>query len=345
MASSTDTKSNSRSSRRRLGRGLGSLLSTPVNITSLEKDDAIENELAAQGVDIVPARTEVTPAELTKERQSSTDHDLRMISVGSIRPNPRQPRKHFDDESLASLAESIKVSGMIQPIVLRPCPDGSSYELIAGERRWRAAQKAEFQTIPAVIMVIDDCKAAELALVENLQRKDLNPIERAQAFQTLIDEFGLTHQEIAASVGMSRSSVSNIIRLLELEETIINQVRQGDLSLGHARALLGVPRGTTRSQLANRVIKEAWSVRELERRIQLLEDVPATGSQTFPDEQSNKPVRSHLDDLEERLSLHLGTKVRIKAGSKKGTGKLVIEFYSLDEFDGLMRRIGFDTQS
>jgi ParB family chromosome partitioning protein len=258
-----------------------------------------------------------------------------MIPIADVRPNRHQPRRAFDEESLRGLADSIESAGLMQPIVIRPEPAGG-FEIVAGERRWRAAQLLGLPTIPAVVREIDDRTAAEWSLVENLQREDLNPLERSEAFQRLIDEFGLTHQEVADRVGLQRSSVTNHLRLLELDESTQEALRSGRLGMGHGRALLSLTNIQERSRLGQRAAAGGWSVRELERRIRGRQPGGAASPPPAP-----SPHRAHLEDLQRRLGEHLGTKVRIESGRKKGEGRLIVSFYSLDEFEGLLRRIGF----
>ncbi len=230
------------------------------------------------------------------------------------------------------------------------------YQLIAGERRLRAAKLIPLATIPAVISEVDDRIAAEWALIENVQREDLNPIERAEAFSQLIHRFQLTHKEIGERIGMDRSSISNLLRLNELDEEIKNLVRTGRLSLGHARALLMVGDDAMRKHLAMRTSKGDWSVRELERRIKEVEARARhargeSGGASEPNSdldaavEAKTSLRGYLADLERQLADHLGTRVHLRPGRKKGTGAVIIEFYSLDQFDGLMSRMGIDPSS
>jgi len=348
--------------RRRLGRGLGSLISTPVHVAA-PSEPVADLEAAGACVEHVqsPAHRSADAArDLIESRRSTAmpaivrgtegDESLHRLPIDMIQPNRRQPRQTFAEAPLAALAESIRQAGVMQPILVRPIaaepgrPGAPAYELIAGERRWRAARLAGLAEIPAVVRTIDDRQTAEWSLIENIQREDLDPIERAQAFARLITEFAVTHQDVAARVGIDRSSVTNFLRLLELEDEIQAAVKRGELSMGHARSLLGVPRGTSRLRLASQVAREGLSVRELERRVKAVAAsagaaAPATaGPGSTGVEIAGSP---HLRNLEVQLSAHLGTRVRIHAGRKKWNGRLEISFYSLDEFDGLMRRIGF----
>lgn len=317
------TKGSSAPARRRLGRGLTSLISAPVRI-----DAASEPSERAAG-----NRPAAAPSKADSE-------ELRRIAVAEIAPNPYQPRKHFDEASLDELAASIREAGMMQPVVVRPGAGGrAGYELIAGERRWRAAAKIGLDRIPAIIRDVDHQTAAEWALIENIQRADINCIERAEAFQRLAAEFSLTHQEIADRVGLNRASVTNHLRLLEHDDETRAAVAAGELSMGHARALLAIP-NSRRGEIARRAVREGWSVRELERRVQRL----AAGSEPKePHSASTQRVLpAHLEDLQRKLGEHLGSKVVVRPGRKKGAGRLTIDFYSLDEFEGILARLGFE---
>lgn len=326
MAARKDA-SRSGSGRRRLGRGLSSLISSPVPIAS---DAATESG---------GAMTEPKPAGPDLEGHAqAAEPEIRFILADEIRPNPNQPRQHFDEQALDALAASIKTAGLMQPIVVRPRDDGG-YQLIVGERRWRAARKIGLRRVPAVIRRIDDRAAAEWALIENVQREDLNPLERAEAFRHLTYDFGLTHQEAAERVGLNRSTVSNLMRLLDLDEFTKQQVRAGHLGAAQARLLLSITNVEAREQLATLAIREGWTVRMLERRAAALSS-PRTTRPSRP----TTAAPAHRHDLERRLGDHLGTKVQIQPGKRKGSGRLVIEFYSLDQFDGLMQKLGFKTE-
>jgi len=312
----------------RLGRGLSSLMATPV---------ATETPAEAKAADPNTAETKPSP-QPPEERTVDTD-GLRRLSVSHIEPNRHQPRQRFDPSAIRSLAESIKSEGMMQPVVVRPKSDAPDrYELIAGERRWRAAQEAGLEQVPALVREIDDEKAAEWALIENLQREDLNAIEKAEAFQHLGDTFGLSHSEIAKRVGLERSSVSNLLRLLDLSDFVRDLVRENVLSMGQARAIAGLADTGQQRGLAERVVREGWSVRQVEAEARRLQQ-PATArepSRSGVDTSGGSPL---LSDLEKQIGEQLGTKVKIKAGRKKGAGTLSIDFYSLDQFDALLSRM------
>jgi ParB family chromosome partitioning protein len=264
-----------------------------------------------------------------------------MIPVREIQPNPHQPRQAFDPVALERLAESIKRSGMMQPVIVRPATGGAgAYKLIAGERRWRAAKMAGLIEVPAVVRNLSDEECAEWALVENVQREDLNAMEKAWAFRALAERFGLTHAQIADRVGLDRSSVANLIRLNDLEEAIKQLIASGRLNAGHGKALLAAPAGAGRAQLAEQAADESWTVRRLERAaVALLAGM--SDSTRSSGTVGLSPARAARLDLEKQLSEHLGTKVTIVTDRGGQRGKMTIEFYGLDHFDGLVARMGF----
>lgn len=260
-------------------------------------------------------------------------HDsLRDISVDDIRPNPYQPRTVWDQQGLNDLAESIRINGIIQPIIVRPA--GLDFELIAGERRFRASRLAGRKTIPAIIRQATDEQLLELALVENIHRANLNPIERAKAYQNYVDTFSLTQEQAAEKLGENRSVIANYIRLLSLPEEIKQMLVDDQLSMGHARAILALPTDDLRRKLANRAMVGRLSVREVERLVQ---------KHLLAGRKKDDPVSAkaaHILDLETKLTNELGTKVSIEARKNGQRGKIIIEFYSLDEFDRISEQIG-----
>ena len=292
---------------------------------------------------------------LSQESQQSVSlpdgRRMRAIDVETIEANPYQPRRSFDADALEQLASSIKQSGVIQPIAVRTARGDSekAWELIAGERRWRAARKAGLKKIPAVVVDLSEREAAEWALVENLQREDLNPIERADALKSLADQFALTHQQIADQVGLDRATVSNLIRLADLEPEIrllLTAPPEDRLRAGHAKALLAVPAGKERVDLARRCAAEQWSVRALEREAASIKS--RTESQTGGgpgNQQTPSPRHPSLVALERDLSEALSTKVSIEANASRTKGRLVISFYDPDHFDTLCERLGVRTDA
>lgn len=257
---------------------------------------------------------------------ASTGEGLTEVAVSAIRPNPYQPRATFEEESLAELADSIREVGLLQPVLLRPVDDG--YELIAGERRWRAARRLGMQTIPALVRTTDDATSLEQALVENVHRSGLSPLEEAAAYQQLIEDFGLTHDEVATRVGRSRTSITNTLRLMQLPPAIQRMLADGKLTAGHARALLGTPDRAFQEQLAKRAVTEELSVRAVEDAIRAREGETAPARAKAAKRKLRAPG---LVELEELLGDHLQTRVRVSMGAK--TGKVTVEFAGLDDLE------------
>lgn len=255
----------------------------------------------------------------------STTDQLTRLPLDAIRPGKYQPRTHIDDDELRELADSISAQGVIQPVVVREIGLGD-YELIAGERRWRASRLAGLSDIPAVIKAISDEVALAMALIENIQRQDLDPIEEARGLSRLTEEFGMTHEAVAAAVGRSRSAVSNLLRLLQLPEPVQQLLHEKQIEMGHARALLTLP-VIDQVQLARQAAAQGWSVREIERRSKQTPEKKPVAQQTDPD----------IARLAETLSEQLGTKVSIRHG-KQG-GQLTITYDSLDDLERLLRTI------
>ena len=265
---------------------------------------------------------------------------LHEIPIASVKPNQFQPRGQFDEETIAALADSIREVGLLQPVLVRPSGDG--YELIAGERRWRAARRVGLQTIPALVRETDDNTALEQALVENLQREELNPLEEAAAYQQLIEDFSLTHEQVAARVGRSRASITNYLRLLQLPPAIQRGVRERQLSMGHARALLGTPDRAFQEQLAKRIVSEDLSVRAVEDEVRVHNE-GGSGEGVEPTVASVAAVGRKLRpagfvELEELLGEYLDTRVKITVGGA-GKGKLTIEFGGLEDLERLYRLV------
>lgn len=262
-------------------------------------------------------------------KPEKSQSDLRTLAIDLIQRGRYQPRMNMHTESLQDLADSIRVQGLVQPIVVRPI-DENRYEIIAGERRWRAAQLAELHEIPALVRDVSDQAAIAMALIENIQREDLNPLEEANALQRLIDEFEMTHQQAAEAVGRSRAAVSNLLRLRELNEDVKELLMNGALEMGHARALLALISGS-QSEVAHQVVKKALSVRETESLVRRLME----GNKQRPKSRKLDPdVRALQDNLAEKL----GAKVQIQSAAQ-GKGKLVIHYNSLDELDGILEHI------
>jgi ParB family chromosome partitioning protein len=298
-----------------LGRGLESLLSPIISQ---------ETELGG----VVPDQGTASNFPPDKELHDS----LKEIGVGTISPNPYQARAVWNEQELADRAKSIKANGVIQPIIVRRV--GPGYQLIAGERRFRAAQMASLTTIPALVREASDEQLLEWALVENIHRMDLNPIERAKAYQNYLSTFCLTQAESAERLGEDRSVIANYLRILDLPEEIKQMLAEGQLAMGHARAILSLPTDELRRKLANRALAGRLSVREVERLVRKY----LTGSSQARTTDRSKPA--HILDLENKLSSQLGTKVSIETRKNGQRGRIIIEFYSLDEFDSIGEKLG-----
>ncbi|MEM6458892.1 MAG: ParB/RepB/Spo0J family partition protein [Planctomycetota bacterium] len=306
-------------------------MATPVAVRGDRSSDSGESSAAPPAGDGAAADRS-SPAEVDAVSQRLDAAVLR-IPVDEIAPNPSQPRQRFDTASLDALADSIGRDGVMQPVLVRKASAGG-YELIAGERRWRAARQAGLAEVPALLRDLGDRASAEWALVENLQREDLNPIERALAFARLGDVFSLTHEQVAERVGLERSSVTNHLRLLRLGELVRDMVSAGTLGMGHARALAGLDDAETQQRLAETAVREGWSVRRVESAVK-------QASAVGPGTDRPGPVRpAYLQDLERQIAEQLGTKVHLKTGRKKGSGSLSIDFYSIEQFDELLAKLG-----
>ncbi len=260
----------------------------------------------------------------------SAGEEFRRLKVDDVIPNPNQPRALFDEEALEELTASISEVGVLQPIIVRPLDDGR-YALIAGERRWRAARRAGLTEVPAMIRQADDRSTLTEALIENLQRQDLGPLEEAAAFQTLLEDFGMSHEEVAAAVGKSRPAVSNTLRLLQLPAPIQGMVERGELTAGHARALLSIEDTAYAQHVAARAVAEGWTVRQVEE---------AARARTMPNQAARTQVREvrpvEIVELEQRLRDRIGSKVNIRYGNKKG--KVEISFGSLEDLERIYRQ-------
>lgn len=258
---------------------------------------------------------------------------LKSVPVELIQRGRYQPRLDIKAESLQELADSIRAQGVVQPVVIRPLGDGGRYELIAGERRWRATQLAGLATIPAIIKRVPDAQAMSIALIENIQREQLNPIEEALALDRLVREFEMTHQQVADAIGRSRAAVSNLLRLLDLDPSCRQLLENGELEMGHARALLGLE-GQRQVECARRIALAGMSVREAEALVRRLREERATSGARAPGKQVDPNVR----ELEQSLAERLGANVAIRHGAG-GRGTLTIRYTSLDELDGILAHI------
>ncbi|ASJ76876.1 ParB/RepB/Spo0J family partition protein [Granulosicoccus antarcticus] len=294
-----------------------------VDMFSAPESNAKASVPATEKSEVAATQPDVTVA--------GTSDRFRMVGVDQIRRGSYQPRRLFDQELLQELADSIKAEGLIQPIIVRPF--AGAFELVAGERRWRAAQLAGMAEIPAIIRDMPDKSVAAVSVIENIQRKDLNPLEEAAAFERLCDEFGMTHKAVAESVGRSRASVTNLMRLLELHDEVKVLVDKGELEMGHARAILGAPRDRQHA-LAKEVIKNGLTVRAVEK---MVREIAEEGSEA-PTRKSAAIADPDIERLSKKLGEKLGAKVRIQHKST-GRGKLEINYASVAELQGILAHI------
>lgn len=306
---------------RGLGRGLDTLLGTDAGEGSDSIDAAKKGKKSAG--------TSAT-AEKSSGSAKTAENAEQMVKISLVVPNKDQPRKNFDKDALDELTQSILQYGIVTPLIVKK--SGHMYEIIAGERRWRAAQAAGLKEIPVVVRDYDDRLAAEVAIIENLQREDLNPIEEAQAYEQLMKEYGLSQEEVALRVSKNRTTVTNTLRLLKLDERVREMVAEGSISAGHARALLGLTNGDDQKALADIAAAESLSVREIEKRVK-----------NFSREKPPKKVETQDDAIyfkayEDKMQGLLGTKVHINRKSK-AKGKIEIEYYSQEELERLMELI------
>lgn len=311
-----------------LGRGLRSLISTPVPIET-SKENIVPFPMDGVVTPSVPRSAEPQP----QATSTSYESEVRYLPIEALINNPNQPRQDFSDREIAELSESIKSLGVIQPVLVRPSKlESSRFEIVAGERRWRAAKSAGLSRVPVIIRELQDKETLEIALVENVQRQNLNPVEEARAYQRLSDEFHLSQQDIATRVGKDRASISNYLRLLKLPEAVIAMIREGSLSMGHAKAILTVREPSLQLNLAKKVLNENLSVRQLEsivaREITLPSTPPSNGSSKAAVLAGDSS--ESYGELVERLRRTLGTKVLIKHHTS-GRGSIVIQYFSDQE--------------
>ncbi len=307
--------------KRGLGKGLDSLI--PANILKPESPE----KLAEKAVQTNESAKENSEKADLKEKQAEV-----YVKITKIEPNREQPRKNFDEGALKELAESIKHYGLISPILVQDRKD--RYEIIAGERRWRAAKLAGLKEVPVIIRNYTEREIAEIALIENVQREDLNPIEEAMGYKRLIEEFDLKQEEVAECVSKSRSAITNALRLLKLSDQVQKYLIENTLSVGHARALLAVENEEKQVELAQKIIIEKLSVRDVEKLVKNL-DKPMK-EKPIPDTQ----LQAIYESYEEKIKQSLSTKVTISASAKKkGAGKFEIEFYSTEDFERILERI------
>ncbi len=271
--------------------------------------------------------------------QSSSTDTLLQVSPEQIVPNPQQPRKHFDEKSLNELAQSISAQGVLQPLVVRKHPEfANQYELVAGERRWRALKQIDVAQVPVVLRNISDNEILEISLLENIQRENLTVIEEAQSYHDLLQIHGYTQEELSKKLGRDRSTIANMLRLLQLPSALKNDLETGRITSGHARSILSLPNEGVQLEMRQRLLRNSWSVRETERQVRMKLDYLSKFSQRDGSKNSDRSASSHDEDiqlqhLEDQLQRRLGTNVDIKF--KNGKGQIKIDYYSLDEFERL----------
>jgi ParB family chromosome partitioning protein len=320
--------------RPRLGRGLSSLIRA-----STEPEPLGHYQPEAS---VAPADEPTQPTQAPPKEQA-----IATLPLDRIEPNPYQPRRAFDEDLLAQLADSLRAHGLLQPVLVAPVPDAAGaprYRLIAGERRLRAAQRAGFPQVPCIVRSASRQETLELALVENLHRTDLNPIERASAYRDLMDRFGLTQEQLAQRVMQPRATVANYLRLLDLCDDAQACVVSGELSFGHAKVLAGLAgQPELQANLATRCVREGLSVRQLEQLVR----APQEGEAAAPTKQGRAPVSKppYLADLEQQLAAALGAKVSIRTGRARHRGKIVIEYSGLEDFDRILAALGVSVDS
>jgi ParB family chromosome partitioning protein len=321
-----------------LGRGLASLIPTgPADGDS--GPATLGPRMGDAAADILIGRPAPDAAAVGSEMGSGMGAVYREIAPSDIEPNPRQPRQVFDEEALSELVHSIREFGLLQPIVVRAVPgsqSGARYQIVMGERRWRAAQEAGLTAIPAIVRETGDDNLLRDALLENIHRVQLNPLEEAAAYQQLLDEFGVTHDELASRIGRSRPLITNMIRLLKLPIPVQRRVAAGVLSAGHARALLSLESGPeAQEELAGRIIAEGLSVRATEEAVTLANHEANRRDATAPPSERRKPIQMPgLQDVAERLSNAFDTRVTVSLGKRKG--KIVVEFASVDDLQRIV---------
>ncbi|MCP2340559.1 ParB/RepB/Spo0J family partition protein [Actinomadura rupiterrae] len=326
---------------RGLGRGLGALIPTapPPPTAADPSTGPSAGPGSGAGAGVGAGARDVTSDGAYPEASAVAGAHFAELPPRTIRPNPRQPREHFDDEALRELSESISIVGLLQPIVVRRIQDGMEhdYELIMGERRWRAAQMAGLDAIPAIVRDTGDDAMLRDALLENLHRQQLNPLEEAAAYQQLLEDFGATHEQLATRIGRSRPHITNTLRLLNLPPNVQRRVAAGVLSAGHARALLSLDTAEAQDRLAQRIVAEGLSVRAVEEIIAMRE---ADDEPKGPRVRGKRPVAPALKHLADRLSDRYETKVRVDMGRNKG--KIVVEFATLEDLDRIIKSMAPD---
>ena len=327
-----------------LGRGLGAIFGTE-SVASAEAEKKIQQDKEPSEKKSPDRRSsekktseKKIPEKKTPEKKAtakkSQETERQMVRLSLVEPNRSQPRKHFDEESLKELADSIKRFGVLQPLIVRRT--GITYTIIAGERRWRAAKLAGLREVPVIVTELEKEDAAEIALIENIQREDLGAVEEAMAYKELMDAYGLTQEQVAEKVSKSRTAVTNSLRLLQLPEEVLSMLSEGALSAGHARCLITIEDRKALIELAEEIVRKGLSVRDAEKRAKALKEGSRSGAQRKKQEKTGEDELSELflQDLEKQLCEGLGTKVRIRSGAGE-KGRIEIEYYSMDDLNRL----------
>ena len=320
-----------------LGRGLGAIFGTE-SVASADAEKKIQQDKEPsekKSPDMRSSEKKTSEKKVPEKKapaKKSQETERQMVRLSLVEPNRSQPRKHFDEESLKELADSIKRFGVLQPLIVRRT--GITYTIIAGERRWRAAKLAGLREVPVIVTELEKEDAAEIALIENIQREDLGAVEEAMAYKELMDAYGLTQEQVAEKVSKSRTAVTNSLRLLQLPEEVLSMLSEGALSAGHARCLITIEDRKALIELAEEIVRKGLSVRDAEKRAKALKEGSRSGAQRKKQEKTGEDELSELflQDLEKQLCEGLGTKVRIRSGAGE-KGRIEIEYYSMDDLN------------
>jgi len=275
----------------------------------------------------------------------SNSRSISEIKIASVNPNPDQPRKVIDEEKINELSDSIKIHGILQPIIASKTKDPNNFEIIAGERRWRAAHKAGLTSVPVIVLdEIDTQKILELSLIENIQREDLNSIEKAKGYKVLLEKFNLTQEEVAHQVGQNRATVANHLRLLELPQDIQDNVSRGTLTMGHARAILPIQNNSQQRALVTKIIQNGLNVREVERQVQEILNSRGVQSQAHEEKKTSKPLPPYIIDLQEKILRQIGCKTEIRINGNN-RGKIIVDFASNEDFERILEHLQVQIES
>lgn len=314
--------------KRALGKGLDAIFGSGVKVNGVEDNDSFFRYEGGKEEAVKVRETLFTDT----GKNNNVSRETLQVRVSLVEPNRNQPRKNFPEESLKELADSMKQYGVLQPLLVKQ--NGMMYEIIAGERRWRAAKLAGLTEVPVIVKSFAPQEAAEIAIIENIQREDLGAVEEARAYQSLIDTYGMTQEEVAEKVSKNRTTITNSLRLLQLPEAVLNLLSEGQLTAGHARCLLSVPDPVKQEELAREIVEKKISVRETEK---IVKQLSSLKKKKKPDEEEQE-LDMYLVDLARKLTARLNTKVLIKQGSK-GRGKILIDYYSNDDLEKIIEKL------